>query len=92
MTSTGIMNDNGEATMSGTSQSTPAVTGVVLLLQEFYQRKTGNLPTVDQLTRWLKDGGVRILDGDDERSNVKPTGCDFYRVDTVNALTRADQS
>lgn len=92
MTSTGILNDNGEATMSGTSQSTPAVTGVVLLLQEFYQRKTGNLPTVDQLTRWLKDGGVRILDGDDEKSNVKPTGCDFYRVDTVNSLTRASQS
>jgi subtilisin family serine protease len=91
MTSTGILTDDGEATMSGTSQATPTVTGVVLLLQEFYQRKTGTLPTVEQLTVWLKTGGVRILDGDDEKSNVRPTGCDFYRIDAVNALTRASE-
>ena len=91
MTSTGILTDQGEATMSGTSQATPTVAGVILLLQEFYQRKTGQLPTVEQLTRWLKNGGVTIRDGDDEVNNVKPTGCDFKRVDVVNALTLASQ-
>lgn len=89
MTSTGILTDQGDATMSGTSQATPTVTGVVLLLQELHQRRTGSLPTVEQLTRWLKDGAVRIVDGDDEKNNVKATGCDFYRVDALNALRRA---
>ncbi len=89
MTSTGILNDRGEATMSGTSQATPTVTGVILLAQELYMRLTGNLPPLPQLTAGLKNGSVRILDGDDEDSNVRPTGCDFYRIDAVDILTRA---
>ena len=89
MTSTGIQTDRGEATMSGTSQATPTITGVVLLLQEYYLRRTGNLPTVEQLTRWLRTGGVMIIDGDNEKNNVRATGCDFLRVDAVNALSEA---
>lgn len=91
MTATGIFDDRSGATMSGTSQATPTVTGVILLAQELYKRRTGTLPPVGQLTAWLNGGGVRILDGDDENSNVTPTGCDFYRLDAVNVLTRASQ-
>ena len=91
MTSTGILTDQGEATMSGTSQATPTVTGVILLMQELFQRQRGTLPTVEQLTRWLRNGGVRIVDGDDENSNVKPTGCDFPRMDALNSLRLASQ-
>ena len=39
--SAGISNDRGESIQHGTSQAAPVITGVILLMQEFYLRHTG---------------------------------------------------
>ena len=59
--------------------------GIILLLQEFYQRHAGQMQTVDQLTDWLRSGGVTIRDGDDEDDNVQHTNLTFLRLDAVRA-------
>ena len=75
----------------GTSQAAPVVTGVVLLLQQFYKSHTGELPLVDDLEHWLREGGQRILDGDDEHDNVRHT-CQEYRVvDVFHSLVLAQK-
>ncbi|MEO0936450.1 MAG: S8 family serine peptidase, partial [Cyanobacteria bacterium J06641_2] len=78
--SSGISHDNHSSEDSGTSQATPVVTGVILLLQEYHLKRTGYLPSVDDLKRYLRDGGVVINDGDDEDDNVTNTGLDFIRL------------
>lgn len=86
ITSSGIDNDNGESTQSGTSQATPVIAGAILLMQEYYQKLTGTLPSVDELEIYLRAGGVIINDGDDEQDNVQNTGLDFIRVNVSGAL------
>lgn len=89
ITSAGITSDTSSSTDHGTSQATPMVAGVILLLQQSYQRTTGALPTVDQLEKWLRAGAVSINDGDDENDNVANTGLSFPRVDALAALEAA---
>jgi subtilisin family serine protease len=86
VTSSGILNDQGESIQHGTSQATPVVTGVVLLLQALHKRLTGQLPAVADVMRWLEQGSDAIQDGDDEHDNVLHTGLPFRRVDAVLAL------
>jgi subtilisin family serine protease len=85
-TSSGISSDQGESVQQGTSQATPVIVGVVLLLQQYYSGLTGQLPTIDQLVTWLRRGAKEIVDGDDEKDNVANTGLSFKRVDAVLAL------
>ena len=87
--SSGINGPHGESVQHGTSQATPVTVGIILLLQEFYKRHTGQMPTVDQLTNWLRRGGVAIRDGDDEDDNVQHTNLTFLRIDAVRALNAA---
>ncbi len=84
--SSGIGGPNGESVQSGTSQATPVVAGILMLMQEFHLRETARLPSVDQLTEWLRRGGVVIIDGDDEIDNVTNTGLDFIRLNAIGAL------
>ncbi len=86
VTSAGIQNDHGESVQQGTSQATPCVVGIMLLMQHLHHRLTGRLPTVDQLVEWMRRSGVTINDGDDENDNVVNTGLDFIRVDAFTAL------
>lgn len=86
VTSSGNETDVGESVQQGTSQATPVTTGVVLLMQEFFFRTTGRMPTVDTLVTCLRNGGVLTNDGDDEDDNVPHTGKDFLRVDALSAL------
>lgn len=88
--SSGINGPASESTSSGTSQAAPVVTGLVLLLQEYALRKTGALPTVDQLERWLRQG-KQIVDGDDEADNVKHTKQTYIRVDAIQAVEAAEK-
>jgi len=90
ITSAGITSDTSSATQHGTSQATPAIAGVIILLQDYYQRTTGSLPTVDQIESWLRAGAVTITDGDDENDNVINTNLDFPRVDALAALQAAE--
>jgi subtilisin family serine protease len=86
VTSSGINNDHGESVQHGTSQATPVTVGVILLMQHFLLRTTGELPSVDDLETWLRNGGVRILDGDDEQDNVEHTNLEFIRLDAFGGL------
>ena len=89
--SSGINDDDSTSIQSGTGQAAAVVTGVVLLLQEYHLRKTGYLPSIDNLTRYLRDGGVVINDGDDEIDNVKNTGLNFTRIHALGALEEMDK-
>lgn len=86
ITSSGIESDRGESVQDGTSQATPVVSGVLLLMQEFYFRTKGELPEVDFLADCLRNGAVAIEDGDDEADNVPHTNRQFLRIDAMNAL------
>ncbi len=91
LTSAGIANDNAESTYHGTSQASPTAAGLVLLAQQYVQKRTGQLPTVDQLEKWLRTATVRTVqtDGDNEDDNVTNTGLQFASGDAVDMLTAA---
>ena len=91
MTSAGIDNDRGESDQQGTSQAAPMTTGVILLLQEYYRKtlKTQKLPTVEQLTEWLRAGAVVEKDDYGGDDNVTNTGLEFPRLDARAALAAA---
>lgn len=86
VTSSGIRGEHGESVQQGTSQATPVTVGMILLMQQFYRRITGELPEVADLVKWLQRGGVAIRDGDDEHDNVAHTNQDFIRVDAITSL------
>lgn len=86
VTSSGINGDSGESTQHGTSQATPVVAGVVLLVQEFYRNATRELPDTDKLVTWIRDSAAVINDGDDEHDNVDHTNKNFRRVDAFKVL------
>ena len=86
VTSSGKNGPHGESTQHGTSQATPVTAGLILLMQDFYQRAKGELPEVDDVVKWLRRGGVTIRDGDDEDDNVQHTGKSFIRADALSAL------
>lgn len=86
ITSAGISSDTGESTQHGTSQASPTVAGIILLMQEYYFRENGELPTVDLIEESLRSGAVIIEDGDDEDDNVTNTGLGFLRTDAVAAI------
>ena len=87
VTSSGIASDTGTSIQHGTSQATPVIAGVVLLLQSYHLRATGRLPASADVRRWLLQGAIAIADGDDEQDNVLHTGLAFRRVDAMAALT-----
>lgn len=88
VTATGLNSPtSGESTQEGTSQAAPVTSGVILLMQQLYRRKFPNqLPTVDDVEKWLRAGAVMELDGDNERDNVAHTGLSYPRIDAVGAL------
>ncbi|MGW0042054.1 S8 family peptidase [Rhodococcus sp. NPDC003348] len=86
VTSTGVRNDTGESLQYGTSRAAAVTTGVILLLQSYYLRATGELPTVADVKRWLLRGATVIYDGDDEHDNVAHTGLTFSRLSAPGAL------
>lgn len=88
--SAGIGGPRTESIQHGTSQATPVVAGVVLLLQEFHLKARDALPLVADVLRWLRAGAVKITDGDDEDDNVEHTGLVFRRVDAFAALAAAE--
>jgi subtilisin family serine protease len=86
VTSAGIANDRAESIQSGTSQATPVVSGVILLLQQLHLRTLGKLPSVDLIIDCLRNSGVQLVDDDRGADNVKHTGATFLRVDAFGAL------
>ena len=54
--STGIKSDHGESLQEGTSQASPVIAGVILLMQEYYRRESPlrQLPPIDSIDAWLR--------------------------------------
>lgn len=73
----------GTSWASGTSQSAPVVSGLILLMQEHYRKvnQTDNLPSVDLIEKALRDGGMPLHDVEDDiaqsMDNVKSSGATF---------------
>jgi len=86
VTSSGKDGEHGESVQHGTSQATPVTAGVLLLIQEFHKRITGEMPRIGDLVTWIRRGGVKIVDGDDEDDNVQHTGQTFIHIDALSAL------
>ncbi|GAB3642188.1 S8 family peptidase [Spirosoma arcticum] len=99
ITSSGSNSDTAFSIQHGTSQASPVTSGVILLMQEYYQRVAKSLapeypatfnapflPSVTLLVQCLREGGVVIKDGDDEDDNVTNTGLSFVRLDALLAL------
>jgi subtilisin family serine protease len=90
--SSGHLGDNGVVYYDGTSQATAMVAGVVLLLQQYYFRATGEMPSVDSIEIWLRAGGEQILDGDDEDDNVRHSCRAFVSLDASRAIHLAKKA
>jgi len=86
LVSSGIVTDQGQAGFDGTSQAAAMVAGILLLLQQYHFRVTRRFPAVEELVRWVRDGGVEIFDGDDEDDNVVNSQRAYRRVDPRGAF------
>ena len=92
-----------ETTQDGTSQAGPVVAGVVLLLQERFQkinatlgRPANELPPVALIESCIFNGGTEFVDVEDDiamqMDNVIACGATFRSVDALGALVAMDES
>jgi subtilisin family serine protease len=69
--------DTSSTTVDGTSFAAPLVSGSILLLQQIYQQRFGQLPSVSQLENWLQNGSDHI--------NDSVTGITLDRLDVLKS-------
>lgn len=72
------------AVQNGTSQASPHVAGVVVLMQQLADQILGRRLKLGELRALMKNSGRKIVDGDDERDVVRNTGATFRRLDVMN--------
>jgi subtilisin family serine protease len=72
---------------SGTSDATPLVTGVVLLMNEYYRHasKKTQAPPISNIVAWLQ-AGIHVTDIDGGQDSVPHSGKLFVRLDALCAL------
>ena len=88
----GAQNDDGTSTQDGTSQASPTVAGVLLLLQQHYVRLMGQLPPISLLQDVLRSTSTWLVDNDqDQKDNVKNSGKRFPRVNAFESLVALDR-
>ena len=73
------LNGGGYSAVEGTSFAAPLVSGSVVLLQQIYMAKHGQLPTVEQVTGWLQNGATPIRDA--------ATGISLGRLDLLKSAS-----
>ena len=88
-TSTGHKAPNDTSAQNGTSQAAPTVAGVVLLIQQFVLRQSGELPSVQFIKDCLVGGAEHIVDNVAAVDNVPHTGMEFPRLNALMALEAA---
>lgn len=71
--------------MSGTSQASPTVSGVVALLQQTAFEFAGRWYSVPEIVNLLRSTADTINDGDDEDNNVTPTRENYLRLNVLKA-------
>jgi VCBS repeat-containing protein len=77
----------GTSLLGGTSQATALVSGIATLAQQIAQAKLGRKLSVAEFRNLLATTSTPIKDGDDENTNVNPSGLTFPRI---NALALAE--
>lgn len=78
--------NDGLAVKSGTSMASPAVAGVVALMQEAAQQFGGRLLSPGEVRTIIINTADTVRDGDDEQSPVRPTGNAYPRVNAYRAV------
>jgi subtilisin family serine protease len=86
VTASGHTSDTGVSTQHGTSQASPVTAGLILLMQQYYKHHTGELPSVDKIETWLREGGIGITDNYGDIDNVANTGLSFTHVDAEKVI------
>lgn len=89
ITSAGAQADDGLSVQSGTSQATPVVTGLVLLIEDYFITNAKRRPTSAEIVECLNTGSQPIIDGDDEDDNVPHSQKRYGRVSPAGALAVA---
>ncbi len=81
-----------EPKLAGTSLAAPMVTGVIALMQEKFRNTFGvdQLPSINQIKKWLRDGAAEVTDIPGKHDNVTNTGEKFKRLDALGALNAMD--
>ncbi|MFT5660498.1 MAG: flagellin [Sulfurimonas sp.] len=72
--------------LTGTSQASPQVAGIAVLVQEYAEKEFGRTLTLEEMRDLLVNTAVTINDGDDEDDNVANTGADYKRIDALGAI------
>lgn len=68
---------------NGTSQASPHVAGIVVLMQQLADRILGRRLGLAEMRTLMKQTGKKIVDGDDEQDAVVNTGATFRRIDVM---------
>jgi subtilisin family serine protease len=91
--STGLESPVSPARQRGTSQAAPMVTGTILLMDEYYNRRlpagsARRRPPVGALRQWLtsEKGSALIVDNYGDDDNVKNTDKSYRRLDVLAAI------
>lgn len=84
--SAGSAHDNDTSRQNGTSQAVAVVTGVTLLLQQYYAKTKGGRPPISLIRNILRATSIWVIDGDNENDNVSHTGRKFPRISAYEAL------
>ena len=80
------------AEADGTSQAAPVVSGVTLLMQQFYLKKTGRLPDIDLIEQCLK-AGTEFTDVEIPNMDSVPASCqEFVALDVFKALLEMENA
>lgn len=91
-TSAGIGSSSATSVQDGTSQAAPTVTGVVLLIQEFVKRQSGELPDIAFIKNCLRSSSHFVKDSDRGVDNVKNTERVFPRLSALDSLIAAQSA
>jgi hypothetical protein len=79
----GASQDGGTVTMHGTSQASPHIAGIAVIVQQLAEQTLGRTLTTSEFLDLMHDTAMSIVDGDDEDDNVTNTGFTFPRVDVL---------
>ena len=84
--SSGIDGAQSESVQTGTAQAAAVAAGALVLMQQYHKDRTGALPKVDDLERWLRQGSDVAFDRDGPTDNVKNTNLPFRFLDVAKTL------